>query len=141
MVLGGFAYAGHDKRSCTVVQSWASGFLGALYFCVQGLVPHKPLAGLLRPKGLRYLPSGGSAASVLQYIMLKQRQDALLVCQGDSSALSSQEDAWQAKTGTQLYDASTAPLQLILAGCRGCSMLDCRLVMPDVHNAMTASEA
>ena len=51
--------------------------------------------------------------------MLKQRQDALLVCQVHSSALSSKEDAWQAKAGTQLYDVSTAPLQLILTGCRG----------------------
>ena len=71
---------------------------------------------------MQYLPSGGTAAGVLLYIVLKQRQDALLVCQGDSSALSSKEDARQAKTGTQLYDASTTPPQLILAGCRGCSM-------------------
>lgn len=86
---------------------------------------------------MRYL----LAASILLYIMLEQRQDALLVCQGDPSALSSKEDAWQAKAGTQLNDMSTAPLQLILGGCRNRSLSDCRLVMPDVHNAMTASEA
>ena len=73
--------------------------------------------------------------------MLKQRQDALLVRQDNPSALSSKEDAWQAEAGTQLYDASATPLQLVLAGCRDCPLSDCRPVMPDVHNAMKAQEA
>ena len=87
---------------------------------------------------MRHLPSGRNAARILLYIMPEQRQDALLVRQGDSRALSSKEDAWQAEAGTQLYDVRTAPLQLILAGCRDCALSDCRLGMPHVHSAMNA---
>ena len=70
--------------------------------------------------------------------MLKQWQDALLVRQDNPSALSGKEDAWQAEAGTQLYDASAAPPQLILPSCRGRSLYECKLLIADVRNAITA---